>query len=66
MHLSMVTHWCCPYAISNIVRMWGKFTILKKRVATAVGDNRFDHRISDWIVSLIPAPTQKVSVGMYS
>ena len=31
-----------------------------------IGDGRiisFDH---DWIVSLIPAPTQKASVGVYS
>ena len=26
----------------------------------------FDHRITDWVVGLIPAPAQKASVGMYS
>ena len=37
-----------------------------QKEGTAVGDNRFDHHIIDWIVRLIPAPTQKASVGMYS
>ena len=60
MHLSMVTHWCYPYTKLNIiVRMWEKFTIISSYRGWGV--ITFDHV---WVVSLIPAPTKKESVGM--